>query len=290
MFSNAYDIACHYTSPVVISSKTIGNTVQCGGGAFVFLNREGWIVTVAHIFNTRHKLINDLTFLKNYNQEIKSIEDNQKLNPHTKRKKIASLKKDPNWFVTDSYWWGKDGVSLDDVKIFPEIDLAIGRLNPFNPDLIKNYPKIKNPCDLKPGTSLCKLGFPFHQINATYDEQTKSFQLAKNALPMPVFPIDGILTRFIYAGKTKDGKYDVKFIETSSPGLMGQSGGPIFDVNATIWGIQSHTNSMPLGFTPKVSKNGKEIEENQFINVGCGVHSEVLVNILTDNDIKFELS
>jgi hypothetical protein len=211
------------------------------------------------------------------------------LNIHTKKKKIASLKKDPNWLTTDSYWWGKDGVGLEEVKIFPENDFAIGRIVPFTPSPQMIYPKIKNPDNLKPGTSLCKLGYPFHQINATYNDQTNTFELSPGALPVPVFPIDGILTRFFSSGKTSDGKYDKHFIETSSPGLMGQSGGPIFDKNATIWGIQSHTSSLPLGFTPKISKNGKDVEEHQFINVGLGVHPGVIVNILTDNGIKFEL-
>ena len=289
MFSKAYEIASQFTSPVIISTKTVDNTVQCGGGAFVYVNNEGWIITVAHIFNARQKLVNDSGLLADYNHKIEEIKNNSQLNPHTKKKKIERLKKDPKWLTNDSYWWGKNGVNLADAKIFPEIDLAIGRLDPFLPESGKVYPKIKNPYELKPGTSVCKLGYPFHQINATFSDQTGAFQLAPDALPVPVFPIEGILTRFLLGGKTKDGKYDIKYIETSSPGLMGQSGGPIFDTTATIWGIQCRTTSLPLGFSPKITKNGKEIEENQFINVGIGVHPEVIVNILTDNGIKFEL-
>ena len=37
-------------------------------------------------------------------------------------------------------------------------------------------------------------------------------------------------------------------------------------------------------------KNGKEIEENQFLNVGWGVHIELIVAFLRDNDVKFHLS
>lgn len=287
MFSNAYEIAFQYTSPVVISSKTLDNKVQCGGGAFVYINDEGWIATAAHILSTSQKKMNDSILLANYQNEIKKIEDNPIMNPHTKKIKISKLKKDPNWIVNDSVWWGKDGVSLNDIVMFPENDFLIGRLDPFVPEPGKKYPKIKNPSDLKPGTSLCKLGYPFHEIKGTFNEQTQMFVLAQGALPAPVFPIDGILTRF-QMGTTPNGK-EIKFVETSSPGLMGQSGGPIFDKNATIYGIQSHTTSLPLGFIPKVSKNGKEIEENQFINIGIGVHPEIIVKMLTENGIKFEL-
>ena len=59
MFSHAYEIAFQYTLPVIVSSRTLGNTVQCGGGAFVVINREGWILTVAHIFETATKFRQD---------------------------------------------------------------------------------------------------------------------------------------------------------------------------------------------------------------------------------------
>ncbi|MFA4859185.1 hypothetical protein [Methanoregula sp.] len=289
MFSKAYEIASQYTAPVIISSLSINNEVQCHGGAFVYLNNEGWILSVAHIFNTRNKCEKDSKLLTKYYQEIKNIENNPRINLHTKKKKIANVKKDPDWVITDSYFWGNDNVYLEDIKIIPEADLVIGRLDPFHPKSVKTYPKLKDPSELKPGTSLCKLGFPFHQINAVYDNKTGGFQFDQNAFPVPLFPIDGILTRIFLCGKTKDEKYDIKFIETSSPGLLGQSGGPIFDSNATIWGIQSHTSCLPLGFSPKIAKNGKDIEENQFINVGYGIHPEVIINLLTDNGVKFEL-
>jgi hypothetical protein len=252
MFSKSYEIARQYTKPVIISSRSLDKKVNCGGGAFVILNNEGWIITVAHLFETSLKTQNDQPLIKKYEQDVKEIEGNPKLKSHTKIKKISKLHKDPTLITVDSYWWGGDGIVLTDVKIFPEIDLAIGRLDPFSPDSAIKYPKIKNPDKLNPGTSLCKLGFPFHQITATFDEQKNTFVLSPGALPLPLFPIEGILTRFKMNGKTSDGKYDKKFIETSSPGLRGQSGGAIFDTDATIWGIQSHTDHLPLGFIQKL--------------------------------------
>lgn len=91
-------------------------------------------------------------------------------------------------------------------------------------------------------------------------------------------------------GKSKDGKYEIKFLETSSPGLRGQSGGPIFDSKGTIWAVQSQTMHLQLGFSPKIQKNGHEVEENQFLNVGLGIHPELIVAFLRDNNIKFDIS
>ena len=38
---------------------------------------------------------------------------------------------------------------------------------------------------------------------------------------LPHFPIDGISTKNIGAGRSRNGKYEIKFLETSSPGLKG---------------------------------------------------------------------
>ena len=102
--------------------------------------------------------------------------------------------------------------------------------------------------------------------------------------------MEGILTRFKLGGRTSDNKFEIRFIETSSPGLRGQSGGPIFDTGAVIWGIQSRTEHLPLGFSPKILRDGKEIEENQFINVGLGVHPENIIRILREHNIRFEMA
>jgi hypothetical protein len=37
---------------------------------------------------------------------------------------------------------------------------------------------------------------------------------------------------------------------------------------------------LPLGFSPRVRKNGQEIEENQFLNAGWGVHIEKIKEVL----------
>ena len=84
------------------------------------------------------------------------------------------------------------------------------------------------------------------------------------------------------------GKPVGQMIETSGPGLRGQSGGPIFDVHGNLWGIQSVTNHLRLGFEPVVKlANGKEVVEHQFINVGIGSHSETLRDMLSSFKIAY---
>ncbi len=50
MFSDAYSLAKTFTGPVIVSNKFLDGTVTSGCGAFVVVNDEGWIITVAHVF------------------------------------------------------------------------------------------------------------------------------------------------------------------------------------------------------------------------------------------------
>ncbi|MCG2718868.1 MAG: serine protease [Nanoarchaeota archaeon] len=290
MFANAYKLASSFTRPVIISTRFFDKTVECGCGAFIVINDEGWIITVAHLLNPQFAFQQHAKEISDYNRQLQTIQQNQRLDAKQKSEKIGRLKTNPKWITNNSFWWACDGVQLKDIKLLPEGDLVIGRLNPFDPKTINAYPVLKDSITLNIGTSLCKLGYPFHKIDAAFNEANNTFKLAPGALPLPRFPIEGIYTRNVMAGKSKDGKYDIKFLETSSPGLRGQSGGPIFDVKGTVWAIQSRTAHLPLGFSPKIKKNGQEVEENQFLNVGWGVHPELIVSFLKDNGIKFNLS
>ena len=59
-----------------------------------------------------------------------------------------------------SVWWGVDDVRLVEAHVVPAADLALGRLEPFDPGSVAHYPVWKDPSrDFAPGRSLCKLGF-----------------------------------------------------------------------------------------------------------------------------------
>ncbi|MFC1860820.1 serine protease [Chloroflexota bacterium] len=290
MFSSAYEISSKFTFPVICSLRFFDKTVTCQLGTFIILNDEGWIVTVAHLFQPHLAFIQHKQEIQNYNDQLTSINNNTSLNAKQKQKHIAKLKINNKWITNLSYWWGNDKFKLETINIQGEIDLAVGKITNYDSSLISQYPIIKDPKVLRYGTSLCKLGFPFHNPVSAFDEATNSFKLQPGTLPVPRFPIEGIITRDVLAGKTKDDKYDIAFIETSSPGLKGQSGGPIFDTQGTVWAIQSRTQHLPLGFSPKLKIKGTEVEENQFLNVGWGIHPKTLVSFLQDNGVKFQLS
>lgn len=291
MFAEAYAKARSFTKPVVVSTRFWDGTVKCGVSAFVVLNEEGWIVTVAHLFDSLFLSQQHSEQIAKYNNQVEAIRQDQKLDTKRKKKKLRRLKANPRWITNHSFWWGRDDITIRDVKLLREADLAVGRLEPYDRAMVSAYPTIKNPStNLDVGTSLCKLGYPLYEIRASFHEAENRFELPPGSLPIPLFPIEGIYTRNAIAGESQDTKYEIKFLETSSPGLRGQSGGPIFDVKGTVWAIQSRTSHFELGFSPKVAKNGREVEEHQFLNVGLGVHPEVMVAFLNDNDVKFRLT
>jgi len=274
MFSNAYAIVSDYMHPVIFSTRTIDKTVNSGLCAFIILNDEGWILTVAHASIP----------LFEHQKHIQERKELEQLIAKSKRKRANTPKENPKWIHDISYWWGKDSTNMVDVKIDSDADLMIGRLDPYDAKMVKSYPTIKNHTNNKFGTSLCKLGYPFYQISASFDDKKSIFVIPPNTFPIPRFPIEGIYTRDIIFVKP-DGT-GVKFIETSSPGLKGQSGGPIFDVKGNVWSIQSRTYHHPLGFNPKI----KNVEENQFLNTGVGPHPKTIIDFLNTNGIKFNLS
>ena len=289
MFSQALKTVSQFTLPVIISKRTATGQVSCACGAFIVLNRDGWVATAAHIADDFAKYQQHRQEQQQYETEKHRIESDQNIPPNRKRKFIARLPKNDEWITHISYYWGMPNCTINELRVNPVADLAVGRLEPFDNTRIREYPVLKNPNgDFAPGTSLCRLGFPFHKISATYDENANRFDLANGVLPVPFFPNDGIHTRVVVVSDQQDN--EAEFIEASSPGLRGQSGGPIFDSRGHIWAVQSRTQSLLLGFSPVVRVAGREITEHQFMHVGWGSHVKELIRMLSAHNIQFQLS
>jgi Trypsin-like peptidase domain len=289
VFSSALQKVDKYTRPVIISKRLASGRVACGCGSFIVLNRDGWILTAGHV-------VGDLATYQVHQKEISEYKANEariradpSLPEKRKRKLVARLPRNPEWITHISFFWGAAGLTVGEFKVNAVSDLAVGKLDPFDATSISVYPTFKNPsAGLFPGTSLCRLGFPFQDVTATFDEASNRFVLAEGVLPVAFFPNDGIHTRVVFL-RAQNGQ-QAKFIETSSPGLLGQSGGPIFDAEGHIWAVQSRTQHLRLGFSPKVKEGNREITEHQFMHVGWGTHVEEVISFLRQNGVAFNLS
>ena len=289
MFSKGCAIAAEYTFPVLVSSYFFNETVESYIGAFVIINDEGWIITAAHMIDFALLGQQHAVKIQEHNEAVAYIENNARLDEKEKKRRINKLNPNQKWTKSCSYWWGSDKHHVNQWHILKENDFAVGRIENYDPSFIKNYPVFKEPVNLEHGTSLCKIGFPFYEVKASYDKETNSFAFDPSVFPIPRFPLEGMFTRNIDAGKSADSQYDIKFLETSSPGLRGQSGGPYFDTKGRIWAIQSQTRHLPLGFSPKITAGKRELEENQFLNVGWGAHVETILKFLDRHSIKYSV-
>lgn len=287
MFAKACAIARQFTFPIIISFRTSDGKCTSGIGAFVVINEDGWFITAFHIMAQLNKL--GLAH-KEYKETIEKRAEieNMGLKKHLKMERLNKLRIHSTAVTNFSVLLSWQGVTIGDVYGIPEADIAVGKLINFRKEMVKIYPKFKDPKEpMDQGTSLCKLGFPFHSIEPTFNEQ-KGFILPPGSLPIPIFPIDGIYTRTVNIQNNTGKKYPLMFIETSTPGLKGQSGGPTFDVNGAIWAIQSQTHHMKLGFGDN-QKHTKELEhlKNQYLNVGWGTHALTITSFLNEQNISY---
>lgn len=290
MFASACKRASEYTYPVVIRRRFFDRTVHCSCGAFIVLNEDGWIVTAAHLWNAYFTYQEHAAEILEHRRRIDAIREDPALNFEQKNARIGLLKTNPAWLTHVSYMWGRDGVRLADMKFLPDGDLVIGRLDPFDPHRQSVYPVIKHPSSLDIGTSLCRLGYPFSRVEAIFDEATQTFGFAPGTAHPVRFPVEGVYTRELSGGPSRDGRYEIKFVETSSPGIVGQSGGPIFDARSSLWGVQSRTDVYPLRPAGRTGAGEAYTEDPQFFPVGVGIHPELLVTFLKDNDVRFTLT
>ncbi len=287
MFQEAIKEAQQYTLPVVISRRRRDGSTGSSIGAFIVLNEDGWILTAHHIVSEIQKYKAELESYTDYKGEISNINADEKLTKAQRKKSIRSLAKPPANHITEfSPWWGYDGWRIDSFQIDALADVAIGQLSGFDKTRVTKYPTFKNPStNVDVGESLCKLGFPFHSITPTFVEASNTFEFPSGAFPIPLFPIEGIFTRTVVVG---NGKISAEFVETSSPGLRGQSGGPTFDAKGRIWAMQSRTMHHPLGFSPEVPNHRNR--EHQFLNTGMGTHVSTIIPILSNHGVTFSMS
>lgn len=284
MFSKAYQVVKNFTRPVTLAWRTADGSVSASLATFIVVNKDGWIITAAHILETGNLRAQHATKIEEYERRRAEIAADASLSKSQRQKQNSRLVRDPSWITHNSLWWCQDGVTIGELYVDAAADMAIARLDKFDASSITIFPKFNDPAkDPAPACSLCRLGFPFVEVRAIFDPAT-GFSLQNFTLP-PMFPNDGIHTRMMHDNSS--GR-DIKFVETSTPGLKGQSGGPLFDASGSIWGIQARTAFLELGFTPKKKEGNKEIVEHQFMNVGLAGHVQHAIALFDSHGVAYE--
>ncbi|MEP7265886.1 MAG: serine protease [Bacteroidota bacterium] len=293
MFENAVDLVSRYTRPVHSIMRTYGSSkVFPGSATFFFVNDDGVAITCRHVaenlmhaehLNQQYQLFIQNRFrLKNdehYEESMKQLEFQAGY-------KTGSLIQMKNSFVNCF-----DRITGFDCHLHPQYDLAIIRFKGFTQKLYQGFASFLKENIIKQGKSLCRLGFPFPEFtNYQYNYQSDEIEWTREGNPnSPSFPIDGIVTRLI----SQYGR--ISGIEISTPGLRGQSGGPLFDRNGVIYGMQSSTRHLHLGFDLEnfeiaSGSSTKKITNTPFLHVGQCIHAEVIKSFLREHNIVFQES
>lgn len=293
MFISAIENVARFTRPIHSIMRTYGGKQVIPGAATIFfVNNEGVAITCKHvaemILNSdninqqfarfreeRQPLLNNPKF----KQLLKGLELKYKYQPET----TIQLK---NNFV-DSV----DRISGFDVHLHPTLDLAIIRFKGFGKILYEDCAKFKkNGDDIKQGKFLCRLGFPFPEFsNFNYNQQQDDIEWTNTGVNVsPRFPIEGMVTRFL-----ADQQHGMYGIEMSTPGLRGQSGGPLFDENGVICGMQFSTKHLHLGFDMEdkevmINNSVRRISDYSFIHLGQCIHANTIKAFLDQHGLRYE--
>jgi len=170
----------------------------------------------------------------------------------------------------------------------PDHDLSVIVFENFGKRLYRSYARFaKDPSSFRPGTSVCKIGYINPQFtNYVFDAEKNDLAFTNYVDREPVFyPVEGIMTRPLIWG------YYTYALETSTPGLKGQSGGPLINSKGDVCGINSSTASLEFQYNFKISASGT-LKENVTINyqpkflVGHCLHADIIVNFLKYHGLK----
>ena len=77
----------------------------------------------------------------------------------------------------------------------------------------------------------------------------------------------------------------------STPGLRGQGGGPVFDAEGKVWGMQTATAHLDLDFdvNQEVRRGGlkKKVTDSAFLHVGHCIDVNLIKSFLKENNVNF---
>ncbi len=293
MFVKAIETATKFTRPIHTIIRNYNTTeIQTSAASLFFINSSGWALTCAHVID----LIIGAEKLREKKEAFKRelLQQKGKLKESRLRNELEKkyqYKKNTPYEIHNRMMNCIKG-NLD-VRFFkhPKLDVALIKFEGYDELLCNTFPIFPSDTSiLKQGKYLCRLGFPFPEFtNYTFDTQNDQISWTNTGQEnTPIFPIEGMLTRHLV-----DENGTIVGFELSTPGLMGQSGGPAFDFDGKIWGMQSRTRHLDLNFdiNQEVMRQGKKkfVSDHAFLHVGMCIHVDILKSFMRDKGVQFQV-
>lgn len=291
MFQQSIEHVSQFTRPIHTITRTYGGRkIIPGAATLFFVNEDGYAVTCKHVVEMllgsetlakkhaafcteRERLPRDGKFKRN----LKGLELKYQ---YTAETRIQAK----NTFVDCV-----DYMSGFTTHLHPKFDLAIIKFNDYKTLRYTGHAVFKkDTTQIKPGETLCRLGFPFPEFNNfAYNETTDDIEwTAEGVKSSPRFPIDGMVTRFLAEDNQVYG------IEMSTPGLRGQSGGPLFNRDGIVYGMQFSTKHLHLDFDIidkeiLIHNKLQKVSDYSFLHLGQCIHANVIKEFLAAHHVKY---
>ena len=268
MFASATHTTSRQVMPIVgafklyQTKKNPKSDVRVSIGASILINEDGWVLTCKHIVEGMLNAIQE----EQRAREWETITADRSVPERERQRRLRQFGKKPQ-IERAAVAWGHTGAAVDKFELSNNADLAVFQIKNLKVPNEFQRPRLRID-DVKAGELLCRTGYPLleDKLKIKWDGQA----FAANGTPA-LFVNIGIVSRFINEANTK-------IIELDSPGLQGQSGGPLFDEEGRICGIQFRTEHYPLAF---------ETKPRTYYHVGQAVDVSVIRSFLDHQNIAY---
>ena len=292
MFIAAIERAAQFTRPIHFITRFWGSQkVIPGSATLFFVNADGWALTCAHVARQLEVSGQVVANYRTFKAERAKV-----LATGKNRQQLRALERKYNYTSSTpvelliTFLNCVDGQPDLEARIHPSLDVALLKFKHFKSLHCTSFPLFsKDSSALRQGKFLCRLGYPFPEFtNFEYDSAADEIRWTSTGRPdTPQFPIEGMVTRHLGG----PGGAVVGF-ELSTPGLKGQSGGPAFDTEGRVWGMQAATSHLDLDFDVDVevfrSGQKRRVQDSAFLHVGHCIHIDILKQFMRDNGVAFQ--
>ena len=291
MFVQSIETAAQFTRPIHSIVRTYaGKNIIPGAATLFFVNEEGYAITCKHIAGLLSSSENLNKQFSDFKKDRDKLPKNSQFKRNLKGLEIKYKYADETIIqVKNTFIDCVDSMSGFTMHFHPTHDLAILKFNDYkNLRYTGHAVFVKDSSTIKQGEFVCRLGFPFPEFtNFRFNEVTDDIEWTKEGIAnSPRFPIEGMITRFLVD------KNKVFGIELSTPGLKGQSGGPLFNKDGIIYGMQFSTKHLHLGFDlidKEIITNNKskKVSDYSFLHLGQCIHADTIKEFLKEKNVKY---